>query len=83
VAASKAHQLPAAAQFLREPSTLGEDSLESAPSGFSSSSVPVNTSSQSVIQSKQEMVQEANRQEFGVANMVKQGSKHFAKHDMR
>ncbi len=83
VAASKAHQLPAAAQFLREPSTLGEDSLESAPSGFSSSGVPVSTSSQSGVQPKQAMVEEANRQEFEVANIVKQGLKHFAKDDMR
>ena len=83
VAASKARQLPSAAQFLREPSTLGEDRLDSAPSGFSSSGVPVNTSSQSVIQPKQAMVEEANRQEFEVADIVKQGSKHFAKHDMR
>lgn len=82
VAASKARQLPLAAQFLREPSTLGADSLESAPSGFSSSILPANTSRQSVMQPKQRMVKEANRQEFEVANTVKQGSKHFAKHDM-
>lgn len=83
VAASNAHQLPAAAQFLREPSTLGEDNLESTPSGFSSSGVPVSTSSQSGVQPKQELVKEANRQEFEVANIVKQGFKHFAKDDMR
>ena len=62
---------------------MGEDKLDLAPSGLSSSGAPVNTFSQSVIQLKQEMVEEANRQEFEVANIVKQGSKHFAKHDMR
>ncbi len=83
VAASKAHQLLAATQFLREPLTLGEDSLESAPSGISSSSVPVSTSSQSGVRPKQGMAEEANRQEFEVANIVKQGVKHFAQDDMR
>jgi len=83
VVASKAHQLPSAARFLREPSTLGEDSLDSAPSGFSSSGVALKVSSQSVFQSKQQMDVEANGRGLEVANIMKQGSKHNAKHDMR